>query len=183
MTISVKCSSLIERLLIGSYTVGKTNKLVKGGNHLKIKLSVSKEHYQEIKTALETHGIEINENSDLVLSENNRYLDNLIVKDTETNEYVRLSINEIISIETFGHSVEVHTQDKIFQSSERLYQIASQLDPAEFLRISNSVIIARDKIKRINPTLSMKFMLTLINDRKVDVTRSYYHIFKDYFGI
>lgn len=119
----------------------------------------------------------------MVLSENNRYLDNLIVKDTETNEYMRLSTNEIISIETFGHSVEVHTQDKIFQSSERLYQIASQLDPAEFIRISNSVIIARDKIKRINPTLSMKFILTLINDRKVDVTRSYYHIFKDYFGI
>lgn len=150
---------------------------------MKIKLSVSKEHYQAIKTALETHGIEIDENAALVLSENNRYLDNLMVKDTETNEYVRLSTNEIISIETFGHSVEVHTQDKVFQSSVRLYQIASQLDPAEFLRISHSVIVARDKIKRINPTLSMKFILTLMNDRIVDVTRSYYYIFKDYFGI
>lgn len=150
---------------------------------MKIKLSVSKEHYQEIKTALETHGIEINENADLVLSEKNCYIDNLIVKDTEKNEYVCVSTDEIFSIESFGHSVEVHTQDKIFQSTERLYQILSQLNPDKFLRISNSVIIARNKLSRINPTFSMKFILTLKNGRKVDVTRSYYHIFKEYFGI
>lgn len=150
---------------------------------MKIKLSVSKERYQEIKMSLIAHGIELDENSDLVLSENNRYLDNLVVKDTETNERICLSTNEIISIESYGHAIEVHTQDKIYQSTERLYQIVRQLDPSEFLRISNSVIIAIDKIKTINPTLSMKFILTLTNGRRVDVTRSYYYIFKDYFNI
>lgn len=156
---------------------------MEGGNCLKIKLSVSKERYQEIKMSLIAHGIELDENSDLVLSENNRYLDNLVVKDTETNERICLSTNEIISIESYGHAIEVHTQDKIYQSTERLYQIVRQLDPSEFLRISNSVIIAIDKIKTINPTLSMKFILTLTNGRRVDVTRSYYYIFKDYFNI
>lgn len=150
---------------------------------MKVRLSVSKEHYQEIKIALTEHGIEIDDNSDLVLSENNRYLDNLMVKDPKTNEKIYLSVNDIISIESFGHSVEVYTQDKTFQSAERLYKIASRLDPAAFIRISNSVIAARNKIKKINPTFSMKFILTMHNGRKVDVTRSYYYIFKDYFHI
>ncbi len=29
----------------------------------------------------------------------------------------------------------------------------------------------------------MKFVLAMANSRKVDVTRSYYYIFKEYFGI
>ena len=29
----------------------------------------------------------------------------------------------------------------------------------------------------------MKFILTLSDGRRVDVTRSYYYIFKDFFGI
>ena len=150
---------------------------------MKIKLSVSQEHYQEIKAALTEHGIEIDENADLVISECSRYIDNLMVKDEKTGERIVLSTHEIISIESFRHSVEVYTQNEMYQVTDRLYRIESQLDPANFLRISNSVIIAKDKIRKINPTLSMKFVLTMSNGRKVDVTRSYYYIFKDFLGI
>lgn len=150
---------------------------------MKIKLSISDEHYQEIKTTLIEHGIEIDENADFILSEVNRFVDNLVVKDTKTNEFIYLSTSHIVSIESFGHIVAVYTQDQSYQITERLYKIVSQLDPDKFLRISNSVIIARDKIKKITPTLSMKFILTMSNNRNVDVTRSYYYIFKDFLGI
>lgn len=150
---------------------------------MKVKLSVSQEHYEEIKTALLEHGIEIDENADLVLSESSRYIDHLIVKDLKTAERVCLSVNEIISIEAFGHSVEVYIQDGSYQSKERLYKIENLLDPDKFLRVSNSVIIARDKIKKISPTLSMKFILTMNDGRNIVVTRSYYYIFRESFGI
>ena len=52
---------------------------------MKIKLAVSKEHYDEIKTMLPEHGIEIDDNADLVLSESNRFLDSLTVKNKGTN--------------------------------------------------------------------------------------------------
>ena len=74
-------------------------------------------------------------------------------------------------------------QPKSYQLSERLYKVLDMLDPDQFLRISNSVVIARNKVKSISPTLSMKFILTMQNGKKVDVTRSYYYIFKEYFGI
>lgn len=150
---------------------------------MKIKLAVSKERYDAIKTILTEKGIEIDDQADLVLSENNHFLDNLTVKDMTTNERVILPVEDIAYIETCGRSVEVHTKDMTYQALDRLYKIVSLLDPDTFLRISNSVVIAVDKVKRITPTLSMKFILTMSDGKRVDVTRSYYYIFKEYFDI
>lgn len=149
---------------------------------MKIKLSVSNERFDEIRKLLLERGIEIDDNADLVLCEANKYIDNLIVKNS-VNERIVLPVDEIAYIETYGHLVEVRTANNIYQAMGRLYQIANMLDPDKFLRISNSVIVARDKVKKITPTLSMKFVLTMVDGRDVDVTRSYYYIFKDSFGI
>ena len=150
---------------------------------MKVKLVVSNERYDEIKKMLAERGIEIDDTADLVLSESNRYPDNLIVKDVVKNERVVLLIEDIVYIETYGHTVEVHTQNETYQTMDRLYKIVNQLDPDKFLRISNSVVISKSKVKQISTTLSMKFVLTMVNGKKVDVTRSYYYIFKDSFGI
>lgn len=150
---------------------------------MRVKLAVSNEHYEEIKKLLLERGIEIDDNADLVLSETNRYIDNLIVRDTALNERIVLPVDEIAYIETYGHLVEVHTANNTYQAMDRLYRIANILDPDKFLRISNSVIVARDKVKKITPTLSMKFILTMADGRNVDVTRGYYYIFKESFGI
>ncbi len=150
---------------------------------MKIRLSVSKERYSELKTALESCGIEIDDTADLILSEDNPFVDSLIVRDKETGEKVVVSVDDIVLIETYGHSVEVHSTKGLYQSSDRLYKIYSLLDQSKFIRISNSVIIAKNKVIKIAPTLSMKFILTMINGEKVDVTRNYYYIFKESFGI
>ncbi len=150
---------------------------------MKVKLVVSKERYEEIKNMLTERGIDVDDNSDLVLSESNRFVDNLIVKDTISNERVVLPIEDITYIETFGHSVEVHIIGKTYQAMDRLYKIVNLLDPDKFLRISNSVVIAKSKVKKITPTLSMKFILTMADGKDVDVTRTYYYIFKEHFGI
>lgn len=150
---------------------------------MKVKLSVSNERYEEIKKLLLERGIKIDDNAELVLSEANRYNDNLIVRDTVLNERIILPVEEIAYIETYGHIVEVHAANNTYHATDRLYCIANTLDPDKFLRISNSVIIAKDKVKKITPTLAMKFILTMTDGRNVDVTRSYYYIFKESFGI
>jgi len=150
---------------------------------LKVKLLVSHEKYEGIKKVLTEAGIEIDDNAELILCENNHFTDTLVVKDPHSNEKILLSVNDIISIESFGHTVEVYTENNTYIALERLYQIVNILNPDCFLRISNSVIIAKNKVRRITPKLSMKFILTMNNGRNVDVTRSYYYIFKDYFGI
>lgn len=150
---------------------------------MEIKLAVSNERYEEIKNALLDRGITVSDSAELVLYEADRYTDNLIVKGQEDSARYVVPASEIIIIESFGHTVEVHTKSGTYRSCDRLYQLANLLDPDKFLRISNSVIIAKDKVKQITPSLSMKFSLTMKNGKKVDVTRSYYYIFKEAFGI
>ena len=150
---------------------------------MKIRLAVSKQRYAEVENTLTRCGLEIDDNADFTLIENNRYIDRILVRDPLSDDHVFLPVDEIVLIEAFGHIMEVCTQDRSYQVSDRLYRILDMLNPDNFLRISNSVIIARNKVKSISPTLSMKFILTMQNGKKVDVTRSYYYFFKEYFGI
>lgn len=150
---------------------------------MKVRLAVSKENYEKIKSKLTELGIEIDDSSELMISESNRFVDNIIVKDMISSGHMVLSSDDIVYIESFGHSIEVHTQDGTYLALDRLYKIYNMLDPNKFLRISNSVIIAKNKVKMISPTLTRKFTLTMANGRTVDVTRSYYYLFKESFGI
>ncbi len=85
----------------------------------------------------------------MVLSESNKFVDNLVVKDILSNERILLPVSDIVFIETFGHTVEVHTQSKTYQAFDRLYKINNLLDPDKFLRVSNSVVVGRDKVKKL----------------------------------
>ena len=150
---------------------------------MKVKLEVPQERYAELQAALVSHGIQVDEDADLILSERGRYPDTLLVREAETGARVVLPVGEIVSIETRGRGVEVCTAERAYQTGERLYQLAAALDPEKFQRVSNSSVIARDKVRRITPTLSMRFILTMADGRRVDVTRSYYYMFKEAFGI
>ena len=70
-----------------------------------------------------------------------------------------------------------------YRSRDRMYELESLLDPKDFLRVSKSVIIARKHVKKIRPSLSMKYILTMSDGTLVDVTRSYYSDFRRFFGI
>ena len=154
----------------------------RGGDKVKIKLDVCAEHYDEIRNALLNAGIEIDDNAELTLSDTTR-LYTLMVKDPGNNDRIVVSFHDIISIETYGHDVLVYTSEKAYIALDRLYKVLNLLPPDEFLRVSNSAVIAKSQVRKITPTLSMKFILTMADGRKVDVTRSYYYIFKEQFGI
>ncbi len=150
---------------------------------MKIRLDVGEKRRREVEQALTACGIEIDDGADLILCETVHGPERLLVRDDETGELVPLPVDDIVYIEAFGHDMEVHTCERRYRLTERLYKLLDTLGPERFLRISNSVIIAKDKISSISPTLSMKFVLTMQNGKRVDVTRSYYYIFKDSIGI
>lgn len=150
---------------------------------MKIKLNITDGDYEKIERELHQHGIETDDSADLVLSKVNGFAEKLIVRDKITNERVVVDCSEIVYIESFGHQIIVHTVNNQYCANERLYKLSEQLNTKDFLRVSVSVIVAKSKIKKITPTLSMKFVLTLTENSVVDVTRSYYHAFKEAFNI
>ena len=130
---------------------------------------------------LAQRGITLDDNAEYILTKRNTSLNYLPVKQNEQSFYI--SVKDIIYIESFGHEVIIHTAEGIFNTKERLKQLEKILDGDRFLRISNSVIVSAADIKRIEASLLQKFILHLSNGDRVDVTRSYYYIFKDHFNI
>lgn len=148
---------------------------------LKIKLSVSEAHYAEIEALLLEKGFCISDDADFILRE--RSSGAAFLNARRDNEVFRIRAEEIIFIESFGKNVVLHTMEGEYALSERLKELETILDSEQFMRISNSVIIARNSVRKIKPTLGAKFILTLKNGATVDVTRSYYYIFRDAYGI
>ena len=156
--------------------------LPKGVDDLKIKLSVSDECVAEVSRYLQEHGIEIVDESEFILLQKDKYAGHISVR-SENGEKAVIPTDTIITVESFGHSVEITTTNGSFTTTERLYQLANTLDPLKFVRVSNSVIVSRAQIREISPTFSMKFILKMKNGTRVDVTRSYYSKFKEFLGI
>ena len=148
---------------------------------MKIKLSVSEERYTELEQLLRERGFEISDDADFILQERSSGVSFLTAK--QDDELFRIRTEEIVFIESFGKSMILHTMDGEYSITERLKELEVMLDADKFMRISNSVIIAKNSVKKIKPTLSAKFILTLKNGAVVDVTRSYYYKFREIYGI
>lgn len=94
-----------------------------------------------------------------------------------------ISVDDICFIESMGHTVLIHSADGIYTTTERLKSLEVILDQNKFIRVSNSAIVNLKKVKRIESSIMQKFILHMSNGKKVDVTRSYYYIFRDRLGI
>lgn len=162
-----------------------TNALVKiiseGDSILKIRLDVPKVLYDELYHKLCKAGFEICDDAQLIITENKENIDYVSCK--KDGESHHIPVDDIVFIESMGHDVFIHTKSECFKSADRLWQFEKSLNPDIFLRISNSVIINTKAVKGIKAALSQKFVVTLSQGSKVDVTRSYYYIFKNKFGI
>lgn len=148
---------------------------------MQVKLRLNKERTDRVREELAALGIVVDENADLILTEENYQEDTLFCKDGA--DTVSVPLEDVCYIEAVGHDVLVHTKENVYKTGLRLYRLEAELPPDRFIRISNGVIIARNAIRRIRPGLSCRFFLILTNGDAVDVTRTYYYKFKEFYGI
>ena len=148
---------------------------------MRVKLRIGEERAAEVAAELVALGIEIDDNANLILTEEGYRIGHLLCKDGSDTVIVHLG--DIHYIESRGHDVFVNTTEAQYKTSMRIYQLEQELPPESFIRISNAVIIARDSIQRIRPGFSSKFYLTLKCGAAVDVTRTYFYKFKEFYGI
>lgn len=148
---------------------------------MKLKLRLSNEKRHKVTEELTNMGVEITEDSDLILTEDGYHEGELHCKDD--TDIIIVPFSDIVYVESLGKEIFVHTKDKRYTTSTRIYVLEQNLPRDQFLRISNSVIIQRNSILKIRPALTQKFYLTPKNGDTVDVTRTYYYKFKEYYGI
>ena len=148
---------------------------------MKLKLRLNKSTIDFVQEELLKKEIEIAEDAKLILTEEDYTGETIECKDAEGIVYV--NTEDICYMESVGHDVYVHTNDRKYRTKYRIYQLEGLLPPDRFIRISNSIIIKRNAIRHIKPALSSKFYLTLKTGDVVDVTRTYFHKFKEFYGI
>ena len=148
---------------------------------MKLRLSVKETNREYVSSELTAHGIEISEDAEYSVTESpgGNYL---TVKDSKGDK-VRITCTDIVFIESYGRNVDVHTTEGSYRTQERIYQLEEFLDKSRFTRVSNSVIVQKKHIKKIRPSLSMKFIITMSEGTVIDVTRSYYSSFRSFLGI
>ena len=122
-------------------------------------------------------GITNDNSSDYIIMKNNMTLNYLSVKKDDQSFFI--NVEDVVYIESLGHDVIIHSNEETYITKERLKQLERLLNPDVFLRVSNSSIISIKHLKKIEASLLQKFILHMSNGDKVDVTRSYYQIFRN----
>ena len=148
---------------------------------MRIKLRLNKVTESSIEAELKEKDIEISEEAKLILTEEDYVGDILECRSEEG--IIIVNTEDICYMESVGHDVYVYTNNMKYKTKYRIYQLEKILPTDRFIRISNSIIIKKNSIRYIKPALSCKFYLTLNNGDVVDVTRTYYYKFKEFYGI
>ncbi len=104
---------------------------------------VSDKKHKEIKDYLLNHGIEIDDDAELVLYESSKYIEHIIVKTLDRQDKLYISTKDIIFIESFSHDVYIHTINDTYITSDPLRQLELLLDPKIYIRINKSMIFNR----------------------------------------
>lgn len=144
---------------------------------MKIRLLVNKDKSQELKEYFQAKGIEISDfDFNYTLISNEAFLD--VIMGYKEDEIYLLKPEDIIYFESFGNRIQCHTRTLTCDVKYKLYEIENLFQHQKYMRISNSFIVNLDQIRSIKPTINSKFILTMKNDHQVEVTRSYYYIFK-----
>ena len=146
-----------------------------------MKLRILLDPDDALREELDALGVVDDEGSDYVLVKRNLNFNYIQAKKDERLFYI--DVSDIIYVESMGHEVYVHTAAETFTTRERLKQLEKMLDSEKFLRVSSSAIVNTACIKRIEASIFQKFMLHMSDGSTVDVTRSYYYIFRAWFNI
>lgn len=98
------------------------------------------------------------------------YLTRIAVK--ETGRTVLVRVDEIDWVEAANYCAKLHTRSRIHIIRESLKTLESQLDPANFFRVSRSAIVNLDRIQEIQPFARGSQMVILKDGTRVTMSRS-----------
>jgi len=99
------------------------------------------------------------------------------------NETHRVNPAEIFYIETVDRKTFLYCKDFVYESKQKLYELAETLQVWNFLRVGKSLIINMEKIKSITSTTTRCIEAVLANDEKVIVSRQYVSALKEHLGL
>jgi len=98
--------------------------------------------------------------------------DEMQVYDDENRLY-KVSLSDILYIDSIDAVTFVYSDEMIYTSKKKLYELEEELPEQLFLRVGKGVIVNIKKIKNVSPFGGGRFEAILQNDEKVVISRKY----------
>ena len=88
-------------------------------------------------------------------------------------QHLVLEVDLIDYVEAAGNYICIHYEDEVHVIRKTLKSLMEKLDESVFVRIHRSTIINTRQIKAIRPHINGEYLLTLGDDKRVKVSRTY----------
>lgn len=99
------------------------------------------------------------------------------------DENYLLDVKNISYIEAVERKTFVYTEDAIYESKLKLYEMEDRLCQSGFFRVSKSCLVHLKFIKSLKNDIDRKLRLTMKNDEQIMVSRQYAEEIKSRLGV
>lgn len=89
----------------------------------------------------------------------------------------QIALQDILFFEATDHQVMAHTADQVFNTRQRLYELADEL-PANFQRVSKSAILNWQQIFSLTKSVTGNLVRFKHSHKQLYVSRRYYQALK-----
>lgn len=102
------------------------------------------------------------------------------IKDGET---CLIDAAKVLYMESVDKKTFIYTENAVYESQLRLYELEAQLERSGFFRASKSCIIHLKQIKSLKADLNRRIRATMSNGEQLMVSRGYAEELKERLGI
>lgn len=98
-------------------------------------------------------------------------------------EHFQIALNDILYIESVERKTFLYTEQQIYETDKRLYELENYLKNGSFFRASKAAIINLKRTKSIRPEIGARLLLTMENGERIIVSRKYASNIKAALGV
>ena len=102
---------------------------------------------------------------------------------TKDNENYLLDVNRISYVEALERKTFVYTEDAVYESKLKLYEMEDRLCQSGFFRVSKSCLVHLKFIHSLRNDIERRIRLTMKNGEQIMVSRQYAEEMKKRLGV
>ena len=89
-----------------------------------------------------------------------------------------IDLKSVLYVESLERNTFIYTDNDVYESTYRLYELESMLGECNFVRVNKSTLLNLNKIKSIKSDIDRRVRVTLENGYQLIISRSYAEEFK-----
>ena len=107
----------------------------------------------------------------------------LVVTDAQSGENVILDAKDIAYVEAIDRKCFIYTENNVFETSYKLYELEALFAGMKFCRVSKSCLVRLKFVSSIKTEMNHRLRLTLKNKEAIIVSRQYAEELKKRLGV